>query len=233
MKTAVLVSGQMRTLEACLPSIQNHVLSRIGSFDVIAHVAEDEDAWKVALLEPRRCLVVRQPTFDEKNYVHRSGRGVSGIQQVLRMLWSLEESNRLRREAEAEAGVAYDWILRLRPDTEFSSDLEDLAACDPSAVYIPTFCNYWGLNDRFAFGGAAAMDAYHDKVGLLDGYIEQGGIYHPETFLKWAIERAGFPVRRTEVLFDSVRKNRSRITPYWEASMGDVVPRRTRGLLAS
>ena len=44
MKTAVLVSGQMRSLDGTLASIQKHVLSRIGDYDVIAHVAEDEDA---------------------------------------------------------------------------------------------------------------------------------------------------------------------------------------------
>jgi hypothetical protein len=38
------------------------------------------------------------------------------------------------------------------------------------------------------------MDAYHDKTALLDGYIEGLGIYHPETFLKWAVARAGVPV---------------------------------------
>ncbi len=233
MKTAVLVSGQMRSLECCLSSIQKRVLSRIGSYDVIAHVAEDEDAWKVEMLEPRKCVVVKQPTFDEKNYVHRSGRGVSGIQQVLRMLWSLEESNRLRHEVEKEAGAAYDWVIRLRPDTEFFSDIEDLANCDPAAVYIPTFCNYWGLHDRFAFGGGKAMDAYHEKFGLLDSYIEQGGIYHPESFLKWTIDRAATPVRRTEIIFDTVRKNRSRIVPYWQASMGDALPEWKRALLAS
>ncbi|HEY1763275.1 MAG TPA: hypothetical protein VGF85_00030 [Opitutaceae bacterium] len=233
MKTAVLVSGQMRTLEYCLPSIQKHVLSRIGSYDVIAHIAEDEDAWTVEMLEPRKCAVVKQPNFDEKNFVHRSGRGVSGIQQVLRMFWSMEESNRLRHEVEAETGVAYDWVVRLRPDTEFFSDIEDLAACDPAAVHIPTFCNYWGLNDRFAFGGGAAMDAYHMKCGLLDSYVEQGGIYHPESFLKWAVDRAGIAVRRTEVIFDSVRKNRSRITPHWDASMGDIAPEWKRLLAAS
>src|SRR5580658_1191276 len=232
MKTAVLISGQMRTLEGTLGSIQKHVLSRIGDYDVIAHVAEDEDAWKVEMLEPRKCVVVKQPFFDEKNYVHRSGRGVSGIQQVLRMFWSLAESNRLRHEVESETGKPYDWVIRLRPDTEFFSDIEDLAACDPSNIYVPTFCNSWGYNDRFAFGGGKAMDPYHDKTQLLDTYIGEKGIYHPESFLKWAIERAGVQVRRTETIFDTVRKNRTRIPPFWDASMGDSVPDWKRALSA-
>jgi|SRR5271165_3978150 len=230
MKTAVLVSGQMRSLDGCIASIQKHVLSRIADYDVIAHVADDEDAWKVEMLEPRKCVVVKQPLLDEKNYIHRSGRGVSGIQQVLRMFWSMEESNRLRHHVESESGAPYDWIIRLRPDTEFFSDIEDLGACDPSAVYIPTFCNYWGYNDRFAFGGGRAMDLYHDKMRLLDTYIDQLGIFHPESILKWAIDRAGVQVKRTEIIFDTVRKNRARIVPTWDSSMADAVPEWKRAL---
>ena len=64
MKTAVLVSGQMRSLDLCITSIQKHLLSKIGDYDIIAHVADDEDAWKVKLLEPRKCVVVAQPLLD-------------------------------------------------------------------------------------------------------------------------------------------------------------------------
>ncbi len=233
MKTAVLVSGQMRSLDGCIASIQKHVLDRIGDHDVIAHVADDEDAWKVELLEPAQCVVVRQPEFDEKNYIHRSGRGVIGIQPVLRMLWSMEESNRLRKEREAAQGFRYDWIIRLRPDTQFYSDMEDLAACDASSAYVPTFSNYYGYQDRFAFGGPVAMDAYHDKFRLLDAYVEQGGIFHPETLLKWALDRAGVTVRRTEVIFDTLRKNGLRKRPAWEARFGDQIPEWKARLLSA
>ncbi|MDD2763130.1 MAG: hypothetical protein PHE83_04030 [Opitutaceae bacterium] len=233
MKTAVLISGQMRSLDVCITSIQKHVLDRIGDYDVLAHVADDEDAWKVELLEPKQCLVVAQPTFDEKNYIHRSGRGVIGIQPVLRMFWSMEESNKLRRAAEAGRGAPYDWVIRLRPDTQFFSDIEDLAACDPSAVYLPTFCNYWGYQDRFAFGGVRAMDAYHDKCALVDTCMAAGGVFHPESILKWAIDHAGVPVKRTEILFDTLRKNGSRIRPVWEERYGDVVPAWKRELTAA
>jgi len=223
-KTAVLVSGQMRSLDLCITSIQKHLLSKIGDYDIIAHVADDEDAWKVKLLEPRKCVVVAQPLLDEKNYIHRTGRGVIGVQQVLRMFWSMEAANTLRKTAESERGVPYDWVVRLRPDTQFFSDIEDLSACDPATVYIPTFCNYWGYQDRFAFGGPAAMDAYHEKLSLLDTFVDQSGIYHPETILKWVLDRAGTPVRRTDIMFDTLRKNGQRIRPSWQAQYGDPLP---------
>lgn len=233
MKTAVLVSGQMRSLDVCITSIQKHVLDKIGDYDVIAHVAEDEDAWKVELLEPKKCVVVPQPEFDEKNYIHRTGRGVIGIQQVLKMFWSMEESNTLKKQAEAERGTRYDRVIRLRPDTQFFSDIEDLATIDPNAIYIPTFCNYWGYQDRFAFGGSEVMDVYHDKLALVDVCCAEGGIFHPESMLKWVIDRAGVPVKRTEIVFDTLRKNGDRIRPSWEACYGDIIPEWRRPFVAA
>jgi len=89
---------------------------------------------------------------------------------------------------------------------------------------VPTFSNYWGYQDRFAFGGSAAMDVYHDKLRLLDEFVAGGGIFHPETILKWVLDRAGTPVQRTGVVFDTVRKNGERLRPVWHETYGDVLP---------
>jgi len=214
----------MRSADVCLASIQKHVLSRIGDHDIIAHIADDDDAWKLELFEPTRAVVEKQPDLDEKNYIHRTGRGVIGVQQVLRMFWAMEESYKLMEKVQAERGTPYDWVIRLRPDTLFFSDIEDLSTCDPTACYLPTFCNYWGYQDRFAFGGPAVMKTYHDKLALIDDYIAQGGIYHPESMLKWMIDRVNTPVRRTEIMFDTLRKNGQRIRAVWDATYGDPIP---------
>jgi len=232
----------MRSADVCLASIQQHVLSRIGDHDIIAHIADDEDAWKLELFEPARAVVEQQPEFDEKNYIHRTGRGVIGVQQVLRMFWSMEQSNKLKKQLEAERGAPYDWVIRLRPDTQFFSDIEDLTTLDPNAVYVPTFCNYWGYQDRFAFGSSKWMDVYHDKFGsfggdkcgnLLDTYIAEGGIYHPESYLKWVLDRAGTPVQRTQILFDTLRKDGSRIRAYWDECYRDIVPEWKKPFIAA
>jgi len=223
MKIAICLSGQMRTLDRCADSVRQHILSRYDC-DVFVHAADDPDAWMAGLLEPLRAAKVGQPEFDEKNYIHRSGRGVVAPQGVLRMLWSIQEADAMRRAAEEERGQRYDWVVRLRGDTQFFTDIEDLATLDPSAVYIPTYCNYWGCNDRFGFGGSEAMTVYSQKFGLLDEYVAGGGIFHPESFLKWALARGGVPIRRTEMLFDTIRKNGDRDRPIWRAECGDAVP---------
>ena len=68
------------------------------------------------------------------------------------------------------------------------------------------------------------MDVYHNKCALIDTYIAEGGIFHPESILGWAIQRAGVKVLRTEILFDTLRKNGARVRPTWDERYGDVLP---------
>ena len=218
MKTAILISGQFRSGAHCFPSIKKHVLDKLGDHDVIAHLARDEDASGIAQYQPRIMAIVDQPVLDEKNYVHRSGRQVFGIQQCLRMWWSMRESHKLMLESNQK----YDWVVRLRPDLQFFKDMEPLAELDPNEVYVPTFHNWWGYNDRFAIMGAKWAATYHSLFDQLDSYIAQGGIFHPETFLKWVLDEAGVHVKRTGVVFDTIRNNGLRVPAAWHASIGDI-----------
>jgi hypothetical protein len=227
MSTAVLISGQMRTGRQCLPSIRRHVLDRIGAHLVYIHAAADEDADQVELFAPRFAKVEKQPDLDEKNYVHRTGRGVYGVQPVLRQLWSLREAWRLM---EQHAGPRPDWVVRLRPDCEFTAPMEFLPHLDgyvqPPTLWVPTFHNFHGLCDRFAFGGYEAMKVYCERFDNLDAYVAAGGIFQPETHLAWTLAQAGVAVKRTQALFNLRRKNGEVITPSWNqgAFYGDTTP---------
>lgn len=223
MRTAVLISGQMRTGDLCLPSIKRHLLDRLGNFDVYAHIAEDADAEKVKLFHPLVAFSGPQPDLDEANYIHRTGRGVYGIQVVLRQLWSLQESMAMAMGYAEKAGIEYTHAVRLRSDSWFLNDVEDPMTWAPG-VYIPTFYNFWGLCDRFAFGDWASMVAYHDRFANLEGQIERGCIFHPETMLDEHLKFFGVPVHRTRVLFDTVRADGARVPPRWNAGAqyGDV-----------
>ena len=219
MRTAVLLSGQFRSGLQCLPSVHKHLLSHLGNYDVYAHIALDGDANDVRLYQPNGLKLVEQPTLDEKNYIHQTGRQVYGVQGVLRQLWSIEESYRLCRAY----GNDYDWYIRLRPDTQFFNDIEPLEFLNPNYVYLPKFHNWWGYNDRFAIIGAKWAKAYHNRYSALDDYISQGGIFHPETNLKWTLDRANCPIARTGMVFDTVRKDGNRLSPEYYSSCGDEV----------
>lgn len=227
MSVAVLISGNMRTADVCLDSISRHILRRIGSGlgdpAIYIEAAEDADAWKVEVFPGSVLGRVRpQPQMDEKNYQEKIGLGCYGVQVVLRQLWSLRESWRLMESD----GLKPDWVIRLRPDCWFHNNIEELSECDPRAVYVPTFHNFFGLNDRFAFGGYDVMKVYHERLDTMDEYIAAGGVFHPESHLKWVLATAGIPFLRTKVTFDLIRGNGQRIKPQWnhDCYYGDIPP---------
>jgi len=229
MTTAVLVSGQMRTLDVCFGGIYEHVLLKINksglSHSVYIEAHEDEDAHKANMLCPTKINIEPQPGMKDARYEARLGLGCYGVEVVLRQLWSLQKSWRLMEQSNLSPFIAGNWVIRLRPDCWFHNDIEDFADCDPACIYVPTFHNFYGLNDRFAFGGYEAMKVYCNRLDTMDEYIASGGIFHPESHLKWTLQRAGIEVKRTQILFDLVRRGGLHVKPQWnhDANYGDVL----------
>lgn len=231
MKVAILISGQMRTADRCVDSIKRHVYERLPArgligdkpyawqdYHTFAATAADEDAHKIELFPRVLGMTEPQPEMPEKDYAKHLALGCYGVQVVLRQLWALRRAWQIMEEH----GYEPDWVIRLRPDCYFHNDIEDLRDCDPAAVYVPTFHNFHGLNDRFAFGGYEAMRVYCNRIDTLDEYIAIGGPFQPESHLRWAMRN--FMVRRTRVLFDLVRKNGQHVKPEWnkDTFYGDV-----------
>lgn len=219
MKTAVLVSGHFRSGLRCYPSIKKHILDVIGDHDIYMSIVLDGDAADAQTYKPTAIKFVEQPHMPEKNYIHRTGRQVYGVQGVLRQLWSLKHVYGMM----AESGKSYDWVIRLRPDTEFFNDIETPFSDRSEGVHIPTFHNWWGLNDRFAYMPGYHAKDYFCRLDNMDEYVAGGGIFHPETHLKWSLEKAGVPVYRTFITFDTVRPDGTRFPPEHYFSCGDII----------
>jgi hypothetical protein len=92
--------------------------------------------------------------------------------------------------------------------------------CAGTGVWIPTFCNFWGLNDRFGYGDRETMRRYFTRLTRLDEYIDLGGIFHPETFLVWSM--AGVELHRTQAVFSTLRPDGTTDDPEWRRDRGDV-----------
>lgn len=221
MTTAVLVSGQMRTLDVCYPTIERHVLDCVSGAEIYSATADDEDAHKVELFRGVLGVTEPQPQMEEKDYNRSIGLGCYGVQVVLRQLWAMKRAWKIMEGD----GFKPDWVIRLRPDCWFHNDIEDFDKCDPNAIYVPTFHNFFGLNDRFAFGGYEVMKVYMNRLDNMDEYIAAGGVFHPESHLKWTLwNKHRIGVGRTQILFDLVRKTGQHIKPQWnhDCDYGDV-----------
>jgi hypothetical protein len=210
MKAVVLVSGQMRTADRCAAGIR--AVYPDAAF--VVHAVADDDADKAFLFRPSVTVIEPQHEMPERReYSWQMGRGCHGVQRVLKQLWGLR---RAWRAFEA-SGIEADVVVRCRPDIEFAVPPETFTEGD---VWVPSFANWYGLNDRFAFGHLHAMRRYFMRLDWLDDYIDAGGVFHPESFLAWAM--SGRDVRRTRAVFSTVRPDGSRDEPVWCFDAGDV-----------
>ena len=216
MKIAVLVSGQMRTADQCWQGIR--ALWPGATF--IVHAVADEDAWKGTLFAPKALVIEPQHEMPERReYSWQMGRGCHGVQRVLKQLWGLRQ---VWRAFEC-SGVEADVVVRCRPDILFTVPPEPLEEV-PEGIVVPRFCNWWGLNDRFAYGNREAMETYMTRLDFLDEYISMGGIFHPETFLLGTMQYFGIHVGRTDAVFHTLRSDGTTDDPVWLPDCGDTSP---------
>jgi hypothetical protein len=209
MKTVVLISGQMRTADQCAAGIR----SLYPDATFVVHAVADEDAEKAFLFRPAVTVIEPQHEMPERReYSWQMGRGCHGVQRVLKQLWGL----RRVWQVFEQSGIEADCIVRCRSDLVFAVPPEPPAA----GFWVPTFCNWWGLNDRYAFGDLPAMRRYFTRLDRLDEYTDAGGIFHPETFLGWAMQ--GVKMTRTRAVFSTLRADGSLDRPVWVFDAGDV-----------
>jgi hypothetical protein len=209
-KIAVLVSGQMRTLDKTYDRIMNI----FQGADFYIHSVLDEDSKKAKLLKPKIFYCEPQYEMPERiEYSTQIGRGCSGVQRVLKQLWGLEKV----WEIYENSGDQHDIIVRLRPDTFFVNkkleNLKNLSEEDKEYLYVPIFCSYGGVNDRFAFGNRKLMSIYFNRFKFLDFYIDKKGMFHPETFLLWTILNFNIKMKYTKTVFTTLRKDGTHVEP--------------------
>jgi hypothetical protein len=211
MNVAVLVSGQMRTAEHCATGIR----SIYPDVPFVVHAAADADADKAFLFRPAVTVIETQPEMPERReYTWQSGRGNHGVQRTLKQLWSFKRT----WQAFEASGIEADVVVRCRADLLFVVEPEQATP----AFTVPAFANWWGLNDRFAWGSRDVMRRYFNRLDVLDEYIDQGGVFQSESFLEWAMRDV--PVKRTRAVTVSLRSDGTRDEPVWLAECGDVLP---------
>jgi hypothetical protein len=203
----------MRTAYLCAESIK----SAFPCADFFIHAVADDDAQDAELFDPLRLVIEPQHEMPERRqYTQQCGRGCHGVQRVLKQLWGLKRVWQIY----ARSGKSHDWIVRCRADVEFTQFPEGEESRH-GEIMIPRFCNYFGLNDRFAMMLSSVAEKYFARIDLLDTFIDAAGTFHPETFLAWAM--TGTQINRTQALFETVRKDGTRDKPEGKTEWGDVV----------
>ena len=209
MKTAIIMTGQARTLGMCLPSLHWHVFRKVDDPHFFVSVASEPEASQVEMLAkkyPGRVTIeeVVQPNLAEppaSMALHapfpltptKTPR-VSPLQGICRQLWHLSRGYRFAVLNGLEMAST---VIRCRFDLHFHK------ASLPIVAYSEDFFGPWwgrygpGVNDRFGVMGQAAAKEYFRTWDKLPDMLIDGCPFHPETLVGESMGRGGITIRNT------------------------------------
>jgi hypothetical protein len=176
MRIALCFSGQPRTFEECFPYIEDNLIKANPQFefDMIGYFNSDKSIeflekypFKSLVIEPDKPLpnLSYQDNKYTINYPPRS-------KAVYFQLYAIQKVNNLRKLHEQENGFEYDYIVRIRPDFKYLTEV-NLDFIKNDIIYLPIENDHFGYNDRFAIGSREVMEVYMNRF---DFWMKQ----HPE-----------------------------------------------------
>lgn len=229
MKTAVIITGHMRSFDRCLPNLHWHVFRHLPAPDFFVSTIADADAIKAealrlqypsarveveAVIEQPDCVAemraagVRLPTEFHRGlpYMHEGAPISVHPQAVLRQLWQLQRGADYFWNTAGAAAVEYDLVVRCRPDLWFHSEIKKI---NPYAhthfCGVPWWGRFGGVNDRFAIMQRGVMPAYFDTYAASPALMANGAPLHPETLIAANLAAGGAIVAPLFVEFSTVR----------------------------
>ena len=207
MKTAIILSGHMRTFDKCLPTLAYHVFRHFPGADFFVSTVKGEDSWKADLLREQYPDHVEIDVADEQPDCVAEMRGlgvdlppewVRGVpythepyaisvhpQAVLRQLWQLQHAWEFYQKTKARD---HEIVIRCRPDLWIEDamvgQLAKAAYIDGALAFTPWWGRFGGVNDRFAVLFAEAAKAYFTTYGRIPSLMAGGCPLHPESLVK-------------------------------------------------
>jgi len=205
MRVALCFSGQPRYLDKTVDSWFNNVI-RPHNCDVFCHFwkpcnkEEYLDDWskkkerkwvfdynKIGMLTPTVLLVEEQ-----KNFRNLLGdiKAHCPIQNTLSMLYSIDQSNKLKSYYEEANNFKYDVVIRARTDTLVKNKLplEDVKG---KIVYLEFRVT---SGDQFAYGSSESMDIFSTVYDRIPELLEVHPL-HSETYVRTILQHNGIEIK--------------------------------------
>lgn len=205
MKTAIILTGGMRSFDKTLPNLAWQVLRHFPKARYYIATEDDGDAHKADLIGTKTqdavIYRVKQPEMiipdgcpttwtQGRPYMHEPYSISVPPAAVMGQLWMLREGWKLYLDANDPA----DLIIRLRPDLWFHSFevpriLRPHSMSTPpfmdmeSVAFTPWFGRFGGINDRFALLGPEAAAQYFTTYEKIPMLLKAGCPLHPESLI--------------------------------------------------
>jgi hypothetical protein len=225
-KTAVLISGQIRNAKECVDSLRAKVIGPYNAdvfidtwtpeSKIIDHrgnfLTNDASADEVlSLFKPKIAIFEdfnTSPVFDRfKDHGITNKFAYDGsyayetrVENIFYMYYKIWRCFQTIVHYENMNGFKYDAIIRMRFDLMF----DDFQVIDvqPNTIYIPEGFNHrGGYNDLLSLGSREVMEKICLLCTKLVEYANGGIGFHPESVLRKHIENNGISVVRFPVKY--------------------------------
>lgn len=202
MKTAVLISGQMRTFAQNAANLNWQVFRKLENPTFFVSCADDEQAKDAYLLEGYAKEVhierVTQPTLDEPAFVMArhspyspTPNNPSVVQSIMRQLWHYKRVWDFMQSKPQD----FEVVVRCRPDLHFHRF--DYRRPGMTEFIGPWKATCGGVNDRFSVMGASAAGHYFNAIDHLQAILDAGCPLHPESIQQAALEAGKCTISNT------------------------------------
>lgn len=203
MKTAVLYSGNARTISHLVGNHRFYLHRHLPNPSLFVSVAADDQAEDAKLLAkalpsaPFFYEKVEQPYFPDREETTLCGYPRESNQLgVFRQLWHLSRVwDFMNENTKAED---FDLFVRVRCDSRFMRvELPDIGWWAPTYSFHPRWSKWGGLNDRFAIMGRQAAELYFGTFKNLENLFAIGAPIHPETLIHTQLTENGIKPQST------------------------------------
>jgi hypothetical protein len=230
-RVAVLVSGQLRTWSRNCREVEA-MFRRSAGPDGVVHwygvhhpgdLSDDlvrERDWAALVPLPVRADWFEDVPWGRLKYPRRTADPRRACLEQWSGLLELRRLVSLRP-------LAYDFLVRLRPDLCVLHPIESFVTLSRSALMFPRHSNWKGLNDRFYLGPPAPMLAalrYPLTVAAQLRALPVGSILGCEQLLGAAVRSAGTAVERTAAVLQPRREDGTVEAPVYRTDRGDLPP---------
>lgn len=224
-KTALCISGHLRTFEENYKTVHDHILSKldcdvfIHTWDILglsyrhtdSHLHTIETSALVdkinQLYKPKKLVIEKSRQFDVKPIMLQRALDHRDWSGILSMYYKIEACNNIKREYEEENNFKYDCVIRFRGDLWVEQDIPIDGFMNLNYLYLPLYGNFGGACDQFAFGNSSVMDKYSSLYSNIESYLYAGAPFHPEKILQYHIEVQKLQVAKVNFKFVIRRAN--------------------------
>ena len=144
MKSALIITGQPRTMEFCYPSLKRHILD-VYKPDVFL-VSDAEESRMIELFNPVRIDIRRQEEIDIRYKTLRLRYTAPDREPVaakdLSCAWKVYRASQLKQDFESRFEFIYDVVLITRFDVKFHC-VPEIKTPEPNTLHIPRRGAYW------------------------------------------------------------------------------------------